>query len=61
MEYPFKHIRKEPCEGWIIVLFMLMCFVIGCVDRMCKYFFQDVSFFSTIVFGFVVVVVVVDF
>ena len=43
------NIRMEPCGRWLIVLFMVVSFVIGCVS----YFFQNV-FFSIIVFGLVI-------
>ena len=51
------NIRKEPCGGWI-VLFMVVSFIRGCVDRMCQSFLSRCVFFSfapTIAFGFVVV------
>ena len=46
-----KYIKKESCGGWMIVLFMVMSFIIGCANP----YFQDVSFFPTIVFGLAVV------
>ena len=56
-DVPTTNIRKEPCGGWMIVLFMVVSFVIGCVDWMCQLFLSGcVSFLvSTIVFGLVVV------
>ena len=44
------NIRREPCGWWMIVLFMVVSFVIGCVS----YSFQNVSFFPIIVFGLVI-------
>ena len=32
------NIKEEPFGGWVIVLFMVMSFVIGCVNRMCQSF-----------------------
>ena len=43
------NIRRELYGGWMIVLFMVVSFVIGCVS----YSFQNV-FFSIIVFGLVI-------
>ena len=44
-DLPMTNIRKEPCGGWMIVLFIVMSFIIECVDQMCRSFFQDVSLF----------------
>ena len=38
----------------MIVLFMVVSFVIGCVDRMCQLFLSECVFFSIIVFGLVI-------
>ena len=38
----------------MIVLFMVVSFVIGCVDRVCQLFVSECLFFSIIVFGLVV-------
>ena len=51
------NIRREPFEGWMIVLFMIVSFVIECVDRM-SFLSECVlsSFlFSIIAFGLVVI------
>ena len=51
------NIRKEPCGEWMTVLFMVLSFVIGCVDWICQSFLSGcvgVFFFSTNVFGLVV-------
>ena len=39
-------IRKEPCEGWMIVLFTVVSFVVGCVDQICQLFLSECNFFS---------------
>ena len=41
--------------GWMIVLVMVVSFVIGCVNQMCRSFLLECVFlfFSTIVFGLV--------
>ena len=39
-----KIIGGELCGGWIIVLFMVMSFIIGCVDRIgCVFSFSNHS------------------
>ena len=38
----------------MIVLFMVVSFVIGCVDRMCQSFLSECVYFSIIVFGLVI-------
>ena len=40
----------------MIVLFMVVSFVIGCVDRMCQLFFSECVFFSIIVFDLVIMI-----
>ena len=51
------NVRKKPCGEWMIVLYMVMSFIIGCVDRMyISHFFQRVSLFSNIVFCLVALV-----
>ena len=35
----------------MIVLFIVVSFVIGCVDRICQLFLSECVFFSIIVFG----------
>ena len=35
-----KNIRREPCVGWMIVSFMVLFFIIGCVSHS----FQTVFF-----------------
>ena len=49
-------IRKEPCGEWMIVLFMVISFIIGCVDRMCLSFHPGCVIFINHSFGLVVVV-----
>ena len=44
-DVPMTNIRREPCGGWMIVLFMVVSFVIRCVDRMCQSFFSECLFF----------------
>ena len=39
----------------MIVLFMAVSFIIGCVDRICQSFLSRCVFSSTLVFGLVVV------
>ena len=41
------NIRREPCGRWIIVLFMVVSFVIGCVDQVCQSFLSECVFFSS--------------
>ena len=38
----------------MIVLFMVVSFVIGCVDRTCQLFLSERVIFSIIVFGLVI-------
>ena len=38
----------------MIVLFMAVSFVTGCVDRMCQLFLSECVYFSIIVFSFVI-------
>ena len=45
-DLPMANIRREPCGGWVIVLFMVVPFVIGCVDRMCQLFLSECVFFQ---------------
>ena len=47
----------------MIVLFIVISFLAGCIDRMCQPFFQDVSFFVWFVFSTIVsgLLVVMDF
>ena len=53
-DVPVTNIRRGPCEWWMIVLFMVGSFVIGCVGRMCQLFLSEcVFFYSIIVFGLV--------
>ena len=42
---PMTNVRREPCGGWGIVLFIVVSFVIGCVDRMCQSFLSECVFF----------------
>ena len=52
---PMTNIRREPCGGWMIVLFMVVSFiVIRCVDGMCQSLLSECVFFLIIVFGLVV-------
>ena len=39
----------------MIVLFMVVSFVIGCVNRMCQLFLSECVLFSIIVFSLVIV------
>ena len=48
-------ITKEPCEGWMIVLFTVVSFVVGCVDQICQLFLSECVIFSVIGFGLVIV------
>ena len=49
LDVPVANIKKGQCGGKTTVLFMVMSFIIGCVDRMCQSFlsgclFSDDSF-----------------
>ena len=35
-DVPMTNIRREPSGGWMIFLFIVVSFVIGCVDWMCR-------------------------
>ena len=46
-DVPMTNSRREPCGGWMIVLFMVVSFITGCVNH----FFQSVSLFSFLFFS----------
>ena len=48
-DVPMTSIGKDPCGGWMIVLFMVVSFVIGCVNQMCQLFLSECVSFSIIV------------
>ena len=37
---------REPCGWWMIVVFMVVSFVVRCVDQMCQFFLSECLFFS---------------
>ena len=45
-DVPIASIRKEPCGGWMIVLFVVMSFNIGYVDLICQSFLSGCVVFS---------------
>ena len=49
------NIKREPCGGGMTVLFMVVSFVIGCVDQMCWLFLSECALFSIIGFGLIIV------
>ena len=52
-DVPIINIRRKPCGGWMVALFIAVTFDTGCVDRMCQSFLSECVFFRITVFGLV--------